>query len=48
MFVVYVTFSIAGWVALAVFLTYWALHHFRRRALNRKTLKPVEAHEKLP
>jgi len=46
MFVVYVAFSIAGWVALGLFLSYWAGLISGRRLAHRKKSELVESHEK--
>ncbi len=48
MFVVYVAFSIAGWVALGLFLSYWAGMISGRRLALREKPKPVDSHENLP
>ena len=47
MFVVYVAFSIAGWVALGLFLSYWAGMISGRRLSQCEKPEPMDSHENL-
>ena len=45
MFVIYVVFSIAGWVALGLFLSYWAGMVFGKRIARRENIESTDTHE---